>query len=75
MAMLSLCGGGGVVVVVVFCCCFFVVCHASQYQLHCDFDYGQMCLIGLPSSSFLVLNDTSDEPRQPASDVSAISER
>ena len=44
----------------------------SQRLYECDFDYGDNCLPGLPSASFVLLNETSDEPRQPASDVSAI---
>ncbi|CAF1403011.1 unnamed protein product [Rotaria sordida] len=38
----------------------------------CDFDYGQICLKGLPSVSFVLLNETSQQIRQPASDVTSI---
>ncbi|CAF4255784.1 unnamed protein product, partial [Rotaria sordida] len=38
----------------------------------CDFDYGQICLKGLPSASFVLLNETSQQIRQPASDVTSI---
>ncbi|CAF3819570.1 unnamed protein product, partial [Rotaria sp. Silwood1] len=38
----------------------------------CDFDHGQICLKGLPSASFVLLNETSQQIRQPASDVTSI---
>lgn len=44
----------------------------SQFVVDCDFDYGQKCLEGLPSVSFVLLNETSEQPRQPASDVTTI---
>ncbi|CAF3657994.1 unnamed protein product [Rotaria sp. Silwood1] len=52
----------------------FILIHSinSQQLYECDFDYEQKCLLGLPSISFILLNETSDEPQQPVSDVSAI---
>ncbi|CAF2792367.1 unnamed protein product [Rotaria sp. Silwood2] len=44
----------------------------SQQIYECDFDDGQICLVGLRSASFILLNETSKEPRQPLSDVTAI---
>ncbi|CAF1216545.1 unnamed protein product [Adineta ricciae] len=46
------------------------LCTKGLYE--CYFDYDEKCLPGLPSGSYVVLNETSDEPRLPASDVTAI---
>ena len=46
-----------------------------QSLVDCDFDYGQNCLPGLRTASFVLLNESTideDPPRQPPSDVSAI---
>ena len=51
---------------------FFELVTDSQQVYECDFDYNEECLPGLPSTSYLLVNDTSQSPRQPASDVSAI---
>lgn len=47
----------------------------SQSLVDCDFDYGENCLPGLRTASFVLLNESTvddDPPRQPPSDVSAI---
>ncbi|CAF1432569.1 unnamed protein product [Rotaria magnacalcarata] len=44
----------------------------SQQIFKCDFDYGQSCILGLARSSYVLLNETSNEPQLPASDVAAI---
>ncbi|CAM4976988.1 unnamed protein product [Rotaria socialis] len=44
----------------------------SQQIFECDFDYGQSCILGLARSSYVLLNETSNEPQLPASDVTAI---
>lgn len=44
----------------------------SQRPLECNFDYRRRCLEGPPSAPFVLLNATSEEPRQPAFDVTAI---
>jgi hypothetical protein len=41
-------------------------------QWICHFDSGQICLRGLQSISFILLNQTIEQLRQPASDVTAI---
>jgi hypothetical protein len=41
-------------------------------QWICHFDSGQICLRGLQSISFILLNQTTEQLRQPASDVTAI---
>ncbi|CAF4164050.1 unnamed protein product [Rotaria sordida] len=52
---------------------FFVFILSINSQIYeCDFDYGQICLLGLQSASYILLNETSEQPRQPASDVTAI---
>ncbi|CAF3927424.1 unnamed protein product [Adineta steineri] len=51
---------------------FFALSINSQQLIECDFDYGQKCLSGLQSSAYVLLNETSGEPRQPASDITAI---
>ncbi|CAF1062709.1 unnamed protein product [Adineta steineri] len=51
---------------------FFTLSINSQQVIECDFDYGEKCLSGLQSSSYVLLNETSGEPRQPASDITAI---
>ena len=53
-----------------FICVFYV---SSQTVYQCDFDYGEKCLIGLEIAPPLILNENSEEPRRPVSDVSAIS--
>ncbi len=50
----------------------FILSINSQQIFQCDFDYGLKCLPGLPSASFVLLNETSEQPRQPPSDVTAI---
>jgi hypothetical protein len=50
----------------------FILSKNSQQIFECDFDYGEKCLPGLPSNSFVLLNETSEQPRQPPSDVTAI---
>ncbi|CAF1169821.1 unnamed protein product [Rotaria sordida] len=50
----------------------FILSINSQQIYECDFDYGQICLLGLQSASYILLNETSEQPRQPASDVTAI---
>lgn len=47
----------------------------SQQIFECDFDYGNNCLEGFPLESFILLNETSQQPRQPTSDVTAISKK
>ena len=51
---------------------FFELVADSQQVYQCDFDFSSECLPGLSSESYLLVNDTSESPRQPASDVSAI---
>jgi hypothetical protein len=55
---------------------FLLVLSINSQQIYeCEFDYDDKCLPGLSSASFILLNETSEEPRQPASDVTAISEK
>ncbi|CAF1308915.1 unnamed protein product [Adineta steineri] len=51
---------------------FFILLKNSHQVYECDYDYGLKCFPGLLSGSFVLLNGTSEEPRQPASDVTAI---
>ncbi len=53
----------------------FILSINSQQIFLCDFDYGLKCLPGLPSASFVLLNQTSEQPRQPLSDVTAIGKK
>jgi hypothetical protein len=52
--------------------CILTINSQSIYDYDCDFDYGQKCLPGLSSASTILLNETSEEPRQPASDMTSI---
>lgn len=44
----------------------------SQEIYRCDFDYGQICFTNILTNSFILLNETSDKPLQPVSDVTSI---
>lgn len=50
---------------------FLLISLSNQWI--CDFDYGEKCLLGLPSTSSILLNESNETPRQPASDVTSIS--
>ncbi len=49
---------------------FSVFCLTDQWI--CNFDYGKECIRDLPSTSFILLNKTIQQIRQPVSDVTAI---
>ena len=50
----------------------FILSVHSQHIYECYFDYDEKCLPGRLSASTILLNETSEEPRQPTSDVTAI---
>ena len=52
---------------------FTLIYSIDSYPWFCHFDNGEICLQGIATSSFILLNETSDRPRQPPSDVSSTS--
>jgi hypothetical protein len=49
-----------------------LILFSGSDQWTCQFDYEQICFKGLQTNSFILLNQTNEELRQPASDVTAI---